>query len=775
MSLTLGAAERGRHSLSARLAVTREPIIRFGLIAGFLFHSRRELDTPDQWFEFASPLLKEFLPAATPSLLGQLPPEVLNALETMAAGVPDRDAVSPFLADLQTARLHQMLYVGDVKAACSQLDLDPETIGEAGSPFEIATRIVTAITRSGNHDRTLGEFVMGWRRESQVRDAAQVHVLLVSPEEALWPSHGILTRCHFARASKHVVPHLQFEHLSGSVDAAMLALDTARRAATIWLERELDLPSPADATLRLAGVEDAIEGPSLGLAIAGLCICDVVMQSSGRQRFRFPGTVAVTGALDSEGRVQRVAGIREKVTRAFFSPITYLAVPAEQAVEAEAAVAALALRFPRRTLSVIPVRHLDDLFSQRRLVHGYRVPLAVHALHQLDRMPRWSQAAIVLVLVAALAFKFFPVTRPWLDRTPVFWDASNGKELVVMNRDNVVLWRFRPGSEWNAGYVGYVQLCREQPPLSESEMWKLGSADARFCVLADMNGDHRPEVFFHCETQDSTRARKFLTELYCLSSTGRVLWKRTDWMRDTSPLGVTGLQPMQIYRSLPVDWKRDGHANLVVSLCDASGQGRGLASLEELDGRTGVTVHTFWHGDWFFSLQAVPREEGQDLWAGTLDTPGHPELFVFRDSVRTGVWPCADTAGFSALRFPIADIFLAKGKRAWVHSFGQPDNGIVVRIANLEVWSPSGYGYPGYTFRMSPNLKLMNEPMVLYQWGFVEEFVRAGLIPRPQSPEEWLRRASWPELWTGTNWIAFDTASAPPDPYPVYTLDSRHL
>jgi hypothetical protein len=767
MSLSLGAAEREREILSDRLLKTREPLIRFSLLAGFLCRTHAQLFPRDQWAMFIMPQLSELLAIATPLLLRQQSPERLSVLAETLDALPGEARALQLREDVDEARMAQALYAGDVEYLRARFDLSDADL-PAGEPLQIAQALVAQI-RDSEQARKLEAFIRIW--SGRLESASSVSVLLVTPNDANWPAHGVLTTLTLQHERGAELSHVQFEHLGDSADAAMIALDSAMQAASRWLSRELNLSRPVGATLRLDDVQSDIEGPSLGLAIAALCIADGLSRSLSRKQFRFSTSVALIGALDAEGRVQSVEGIREKITRAFYSPVEHVAVPHDQEELARATADELHRRYPNRHLSIVPVSTLDDLFSQRRLVADYLVPLPLHAVKQIERVPKWARVIFALVALLLLVYApishYYPNTRFWLDRTPAIWDTGSGHVLRILNKDHVLLWdKFADQSEFiRWGYFGRSDNDTLAPAFSCTQ-------------FADINGDGRQEVLFLRSTVTDMGTKTMRPEtLYCFAANGNALWKHACDPQNLSAFGMTGTFPTDVWTWTTVDWKGDGNSDIVLSQKDGSSKGMFYAFLEQLDGRTGETKHIFWHRQWLWTVCAVPNDtnRGQSLWVGGTNDDCGSELFIFRDSVRSRIWPSADTVGIIAARFPICDVNLSLEQCGWLWSLSLCENKTVqITMLNSQIQFPQGGGWTGYSFRVRHDLSWYPEPMIRFQSRQLLRFVRAGVIPEPENYDEWIARNTFAEIWTGHDWVPADTTRPPPDPYPIYTFnDSR--
>jgi hypothetical protein len=568
--------------------------------------------------------------------------------------------------------------------------------------------------------------------------------------------------------------------MSDDVSAGTVAFDAALQAANRWLARDPHVAARTHTTLRLQDVSGVIDGPSLGLAIAALCVTHTMSQLAMRNQFRIPQNVALTGALDSDGRVHSVDGIPEKITRAFFSPVEYVAVPAGLEKEAAHVIGKLNARYPLRALGVIPLRNLDDLFSQRRLVSDYTVPLPLHIAHQAGRMPRWALTSALIVVLFFVAMSsmwyYYPLTRFWLDKAPVHWDASNGTELIVFNNDMIELWRFRP--DLGGVPVEWPALGRDTVENPEGRwfapMVKGKSAGYKasysMCKIGDTNGDGVPELFFvptnRVESLQPSINRT--TPVYCLDANGQVLWTHNYDSLDVSPLAPLGTRAIEVRSWNLVDWNNSGKANIVLALVDRHGENPAL--IEELDGETGKSLARFWHKQWFWDLSVLPRtdDHGIQLWAGTLSQSGYPELYIFRDSLRSRVCPYNDTSGVTLARYPVADVFNNLNKGAWLIAINGRVNAATLHFSNTEIRTPLGNRWRGYNFNIDHSLRWDKHRVPNAWWGEVEQFARAGIIAEPSSPEAWLEPLTYCEIWTGNGWVPADSSRPRPNPPPIF-------
>jgi hypothetical protein len=165
-------------------------------------------------------------------------------------------------------------------------------------------------------------------------------------------------------------------------DPTFSVLDQAVQGARQFLKTESKtiLDSAYRGFFRFSTSRLSHEGNSVRLALAALYVCETQRYTGHRRSYRINPTVALTGDLDSEGNVLDVdlETIPFKVRALFFSPLRYLVVPLRGLDEARKELGRLQIKYPNRSLSIVGIESLVDLFSDRRLVSYRKENLFVH-------------------------------------------------------------------------------------------------------------------------------------------------------------------------------------------------------------------------------------------------------------------------------------------------------------------------------------------------------------------------------------------------------------
>ncbi len=219
------------------------------------------------------------------------------------------------------------------------------------------------------------------------------------------------------------------------------------------------------------------QGRSMQLGAAGLLYGSVLDHAGFRKRYSLRPAVALTGLVDGQGNVKRVedAGLKAKVKAAFFSWADILVVPGEQRERAMEYRSGLTTRYPGRSLEILGVERLQDLFNDRRVTRYQEDSVIRHYGKRLWRH-KWSTAGILLILVLS-AISFRLLYGP-LDRNPVSADVA-GNEFLVKNASGQIIERLPAGENM-------YRLVNNSKYISKRDA----------ILLEDANGDGVNEVFW---------------------------------------------------------------------------------------------------------------------------------------------------------------------------------------------------------------------------------------------------------------------------------------
>lgn len=252
------------------------------------------------------------------------------------------------------------------------------------------------------------------------------------------------------------------------------------QAVRQWLRKQ---HSPAESKWYLGhvsfgGAHELHEGGSSGLAVAAALACEVLRYENARVQYRIRSDAVFTGGIDGMGAVLPVDAdtLLLKINAAFFSPVHVMVVPRSQADAAEEYVRQLQARFPVRSLEIVGVRTLADVFYDLRAIIPLRAPLALHAVRFLW-MRRSRTLALISTTILIVIGAWYGMGRT--DNQPIAIEYE-GDRLRVMNRYNATLAEIE---------VGKATVDTWGHTLNE---WAATHGHA----IADADGDGQNELFY---------------------------------------------------------------------------------------------------------------------------------------------------------------------------------------------------------------------------------------------------------------------------------------
>ncbi len=318
------------------------------------------------------------------------------------------------------------------------------------------------------------------------------------------------------QVNARIYSHSAEGHDSITADVAVLGVEHAEggltdipmRAVRVWLRRSgAGDEEPMIGQVSFGGAQALHEGNSSDLAVAAVLACAVLRHNNERQQYRVRAGVAFTGGLDAEGSVLPVDGatLRLKVEAAFHSPVAVLVVPRGQTDEAESHVQVLRSHHPRRTLEIVGVRTLSDVFYDLRVIEPDRASLAMHAVRMVWRR-KSRTVALVSSTVLLLLGGWYILGR--LDRDPMRV-TYEGDRLMVMNRYGAAIATIQVGE------ATVIQWDRLTSPWDPQHGY----------AFADVDGDGMKDIIY--AQNDGSRIGGS-TELIARSlKDDRRLWART--------------------------------------------------------------------------------------------------------------------------------------------------------------------------------------------------------------------------------------------------------
>ncbi len=233
---------------------------------------------------------------------------------------------------------------------------------------------------------------------------------------------------------------LVMERAEGNSPEDDLTFQKVISVAKGWMLSQLSKKITIDGLIRYRDRSGIQTGTSLALG-AAVWVCQWAQENEDlREKYQLKSEqVALTGAIEEDGTVLPVDedGLISKVNGCFYSWISYLVVPYSQVEIAEQEVLRLNQQWPSKQLKIVGVKHIDDVFINRRLVDYKKDTMLVFWIKMAWRYKNtWIGWASLAVLVMVLMrFVYGP-----LDKNPIYVEGQ-GEYFVV---------RYQHGQSWRS-------------------------------------------------------------------------------------------------------------------------------------------------------------------------------------------------------------------------------------------------------------------------------------------------------------------------------------
>ncbi len=473
--------------------------------------------------------------ALTAAAIADLDADGLAQLESQIADLRAVDIGADKIAVVKLGRARLLLYLGETeagiaaaaKAAELQYEIPEHSAGgRLRDEFERFEQAYNALPESDLR-RHLQPILEDWqaRREAVHHDRAVCVFVAKGTAEGNSDGRLRVLRARVEPASKAAPgDQVTFDNQIRTPQDPFVGSAYAALAAVRGYLAEASYSGRAKGHLNAHfTVEDSGEtftGDSIGLAIALLTYTQLLQLEVERQDRFLSAEVAYTGAVSPEGEILPVSdeSIGAKVKRVFHSPVRFLVLPQANYPAARAALEQLEAAYPRRSLTLIPVRHLADCLNDHNVVRSQKVCIGEYVARRAAKYGRMTtvQAATILVVVGYLLLCLtYPKAWPWFDWNPQELKLMDNR-IIALNAGGQFLWDYN--------FATPLELAADN--------W----------AIADLDSDGRNEVLvvpyrFGLGYSESNG------RLFVFSSSGDTLFTRDGIVRGVYPssgLGASG-------------------------------------------------------------------------------------------------------------------------------------------------------------------------------------------------------------------------------------------
>lgn len=241
-------------------------------------------------------------------------------------------------------------------------------------------------------------------------------------------------------------------------------------------------------------------GSSFGLGLALLALSTFERESNLRSHSIITQSFAFSGGIDFKGKTRGVSttGLQEKISAAFYSPLSGMVLPSQNSEEGQRYLAELHHEYPAKKFALIAETSLSDLMDNRTILQYENIPVVTWVRTNITRMR-------VLQIFLAMLFAIVG-TLVWsgviADHDPFEYRAGD-QSIFIFNKSGRFLWDFQLGHP--ASYL--------KDPHSENPIY-------RSVQIHDFDGDGASEVLLGT----SVKQHDLTGRIYLLETDGRVRW-----------------------------------------------------------------------------------------------------------------------------------------------------------------------------------------------------------------------------------------------------------
>jgi len=230
-------------------------------------------------------------------------------------------------------------------------------------------------------------------------------------------------------------------------------------------------------------------GKSFLLAAGIVLFCSYLNYRNKRIRFEISSSSAFSGALEPDGRLQKLPleSLQAKLKAAFYSWIRTVVIPAAHKEEAKEIITLLKKEHPNKNLKLIAIEHVTDILKYPEVMKLRMDSFYEHGKKVLKRHSAVSVAAgivIALLLGTVAAYKLIPREIKPLPHP--------GNDMYVMYApDRDTQWIFHNNNFFSGDTIDFGEVAIGDYWAPKVELWNNGRSPLK--ISADIEGKDKDE------------------------------------------------------------------------------------------------------------------------------------------------------------------------------------------------------------------------------------------------------------------------------------------
>jgi len=347
-----------------------------------------------------------------------------------------------------------------IKSASRWIDVDERIKKELLKAMNQSLAWVNSLeSRNTVFDETLNSHETDWKENTSLTKAdgtKKKKKQVQAQQESIWVPvveelTGFVEKHHFSRLRKlecrienfgvQSQQRLVLDLPGGNSAEDDEVLKTIGRLAQKRLISEHQLRFNVDATFRFLDRSGVHSGKSYGAAAYSILLCSSLKKVEQPKKYVVLEHVAMTGYPDEQGYLIDLdeEGLKSKLQGCFYSWINTFVVPETQLQLCRAYLDELEEKWPNKKLVIIGIRHIDEIFDNRRITGFKQTPKII-----IQSKKIWKRSKTPLVVFLSLLVLFLglqSVYSPFDKNVQIVKPIGNYYELLNKNGDVVIRYR----------------------------------------------------------------------------------------------------------------------------------------------------------------------------------------------------------------------------------------------------------------------------------------------------------------------------------------------
>jgi len=518
-----------------------------------------------------------------------------------------------------------------IKSASRWIDVDERIKKELLKAMNQSLAWVNSLeSRNTVFDETLNSHETDWKENTSLTKAdgtKKKKKQVQAQQESIWVPvveelTGFVEKHHFSRLRKlecrienfgvQSQQRLVLDLPGGNSAEDDEVLKTIGRLAQKRLISEHQLRFNVDATFRFLDRSGVHSGKSYGAAAYSILLCSSLKKVEQPKKYVVLEHVAMTGYPDEQGYLIDLdeEGLKSKLQGCFYSWINTFVVPETQLQLCRAYLDELEEKWPNKKLVIIGIRHIDEIFDNRRITGFKQTPKIIIQSKKIWKRSKTPLVVFLLLLLLFLSFKSvygpFDKHAELVTGSGEFYEIRNEAGDILMkikDHPNAISGNFEYYNKYYSlfdvdrdGFKEFIlaSTCGEQVDLLTKNCIKVYSVKTKE-VIWEYHPEHTikyPKIMGANDSHTQifsliSREFKGKKEIYIqtiLSGSFNSQLIKVDY--DTKEVLQRYVHPGMIISYEFVDMTNDGKDELVLSAINNAWYGAGLIVLdpENMDG-----------------------------------------------------------------------------------------------------------------------------------------------------------------------------------------------